>query len=390
MKILHYVNTFSIPSETFIYDQIDALQKRGIDNTVLTQERILENERPFEKVIIVRDKKNLIEEVICKIFHSDYYNFYKPERFVEVIENIQPDIIHAHFGPMGVCMHNLLKKYNLDIPLVVNFQGTDSTSMPKLDPHYAIELKKMNHYSKIRFTANSNFLKRKMIDAGLDEEKIIVVYNTFNSKFAQFRKTNYFEYGDEFKVINTGRLINWKGQKYLIEGFAKLVKEVYPNSRLTLIGYGEDKKKLQHISEKLGVEKQVKFLDIVEHSKIPKILQEHDVYIQPSIIDNDTFQEEAFGIAILEAVAVGLPVVVTNTGGMPEVIMENNGQHSFLIPEKNSNAIYETLKQMIDKKYKFQDNEKYANKLISHFSHENHIKNIIQIYDDLIQSEELT
>ena len=52
MKILHYIRTFSIPSETFIYNLICGLEEAGLDNTILTQERILEQERPFEKVIV--------------------------------------------------------------------------------------------------------------------------------------------------------------------------------------------------------------------------------------------------------------------------------------------------------------------------------------------------
>lgn len=390
MKILHYIRTFSIPSETFLYNLICGIEEAGLDNTILTQERILEQERPFEKVIVVRDKKNLIEKALFKIFHNTPYEFYKPERFIKVIESVQPDIIHAHFGPMGVFIHNLLKMYNLNIPLVISFHGTDSTSMPKLDTEYASELKKLNNYDKIIFTANSNFLKAKLIEAGLNPKKIRLIHNSFNPLFNKFKKTEWFESGKEFSVINTGRLINLKGQKYLIEGFAKFLKEVYPQSKLSLIGYGKDEKKLRKLVKELGIEKNVKFLGPVKNSKIPGILQNHDIYVQPSIRDESTFQEEAFGVAILEAIAVGLPVIVTNTGGMPEVVMENNEQYSFVIPEKNSSAIYEILKMMVDGKYRFQDNEEYARKVMNKFSYENHIKNIVALYDELIKNEENT
>ncbi len=388
MKTLHYVHTFSIISETFIYNLICGLEETGLENTVLTQERLLDQERPFEKVIVVQDKKNLIEKVSFKIFHNTPYEFYKPEKYIKVIESVQPDIIHAHFGPMGVFIHNLLKMYNLNIPLVISFHGTDSTSMPKLDTEYASELKKLNNYDTIIFTANSNFLKAKLIEAGLNPKKIRLIQNSFNPLFNKFKKTEWFESGKEFSVINTGRLINWKGQKYLIEGFAKFLKEVYPQSKLSLIGYGKDEKKLRKLVKELGIENNVKFLGPVKDSKIPEILQSHDVYVQPSIRDENTFQEEAFGIAILEAIAVGLPVIVTNTGGMPEVVMENNEQYSFVIPEKNSNSIYEILKMMVSEKYRFQDNEEYARKVTNKFSHENNIRNIVMLYSEFIENEE--
>jgi glycosyltransferase involved in cell wall biosynthesis len=366
------------------------LESKGLENFILTQERLMEQERPFEKIILVKDKENLIEKATYKIFHDDEYKFYNPTRFLNAIEEVQPDIIHAHFGPMGVTLHNLLSEYNLDIPLVISFHGTDIISMPKTDAKYAFELRKLNNYPYISFTANSNFLKNRLIESGIDKERIKVIYNTFNPLFCGFKKTQYFEYGNELKIINIARLINWKGQKYLIEGFAKFLKNTYPKAKLTLIGSGEDMVKLNKLAKKLGIENNVQFLGFVEDLEIPIILKDHDVYIQPSIRDENTFQEEAFGIAILEAIAIGLPVVVTNTGGMPEVIMENNGQYSFLIPEKDSDAIYETLKKMIDGNYKFQNNEEYSRKVLCKYSYDNHINNLIQIYEEMIQNEELT
>ena len=109
-------------------------------------------------------------------------------------------------------IHNLLKMYNLNIPLVISFHGTDSTSMPKLDTEYASELKKLNNYDKIIFTANSNFLKAKLIEAGLNPEKIRLIPNSFNPLFNKFKKTEWFESRKEFSVINIGRLIHIKGQ----------------------------------------------------------------------------------------------------------------------------------------------------------------------------------
>jgi glycosyltransferase involved in cell wall biosynthesis len=389
MKILHYIKTFSKTSETFVYDQIINLENKGIDNYVLTQGRENKNERPFDKnkIFIFNERKRfLLEKVIYKIFYWKKYKLRNEKEVKKIIEKIKPNIIHVHFGYNGIPIKKLLKKYKFNIPLVIAFHGTDIVSKPAIDFSYRQEIKKLKSYKNSLFTAHSIFLKNKMKEYKIPKEKIKIVNNTFNKNFSNTKKNDFFRHGEEFKIINTGRFVNWKGQKFLLEAFAKLIKNDYNNATLTFIGDGDNKKEIEKLAENLQIRNKVNFLGTVEHNKIPEILKKQDVYVQPSIKDHKTFQEEAFGVSILEAIAVGLPVIITNTGGMPETIIEDNQQFSFIVPEKSSEAIYQILKKMVSKEYKFIDNKEYAQWVTKKFSPENNINAIINIYKELIKN----
>ncbi|MFP4514863.1 MAG: glycosyltransferase [Parcubacteria group bacterium] len=388
MKILHYIKSFSKPSETFVYDQIINLENEGIDNYILTQNRELKKERPFneDKVCIFKERNRyLLEKLLHKIFYWKKYHLRKEKDAKKIIEKIKPDIIHAHFGYNGIFIKKLLKKYKLNIPLVIAFHGTDITSRPALDFAYRQEIKKLKTYRNSIYTAHSFFLKNKMIQYKIPKNKIEIINNTFNKNFLGTRKKNIFKKSDEFKIINIGRFVNVKGQKYLIKAFSKLLKNDYQNASLTFVGDGETKKEIEKLASDLRVRDKINFLGVIDHNKIPKILKQQSVYIQPSIKDMKTFQEESFGVSILEAIIIGLPVIVTNTGGMPETVIEDNQQFSFIVPEKDSEAIYKILKYMVSNKYKFKDNSDYSQKIIKKFSPEKNTNSIINIYKKLLK-----
>jgi len=389
MKILHYIKTFSKISETFVYDQIINLENRDIDNYILSQNRDLKKERPFNenKIYIFKERDRfLLEKALHKIFYWEKYNLRNEKEVKKIIEKLNPDIIHAHFGYNGIFIKKLLKKYKLNIPLIIAFHGTDITSKPVLDFAYRQEIKNLKTYKNSIYTANSFFLKNKMIQYGILKNKIEIVKNTFNKQFLNTKNNNFFKDGKDFKIINIARFVDIKGQKYLLKAFAKLVKNDYKNSSLTFIGDGNTKKEIEQLANALKIRNKVNFLGIVDHNKIPYILKRQNIYVQPSIKDLKTFQEESFGIVILEAIVVGLPVIVTNTGGISETVIEDDQQFSFIVPEKNPEAIYKILKKMVSNKYTFKDNANYAKKIINKFSPENNTNDIINIYKRLLKN----
>ncbi|MFW5888117.1 MAG: glycosyltransferase [Patescibacteria group bacterium] len=383
MKILHYINTFSKPSETFVYDQITNLENEGVNNYILTQKRVLKKERPFNenKIYITKERKRYTtEKALHKIFYWRKYNLRNPKKFLKVINEVNPDVIHAHFGNNGIFIKKILEKYDLNIPLIISFHGTDITSKPALDFTYRQEIKNLKTYPHLICTAHTNFLKNKLIEYEVPENKIEMLTNTYNKNFSKARKESFFNYGDTFKIVNTARFINWKGHKYLLEAFKKLVDNFYSNSELTFLGDGDTRKEMENLAEKMNIKEKVNFMGMVEHQKIPEILKDHDVYVQPSIIDPDTYQREGSPISVLEPITVGLPVIVTNTGGMPETVLEDNQQFSFIVPEKDPDAIYQIFKRMISNEYQFRDNKEYAQRVMNKFSPEKNINKTIDIY----------
>lgn len=125
--------------------------------------------------------------------------------------------------------------------------------------------------------------------------------------------------------LSTSRLTPRKGIHFLIEAFAVAAKHARVPLELRLIGEGEQRESLEARVKELGIESQVKFLGRVEHHLLPSFYQEAHVFVLPS-------KNEGMSNAALEALASGLPLIVSGTGGMQELVTDGeNGL--FIDPE---------------------------------------------------------
>jgi glycosyltransferase involved in cell wall biosynthesis len=306
-----------------------------------------------------------------------------PVMVQKAITDIDPDIIHSHFGPNGIRMNDILKKYNLNIPHLVSFHGTDINSLPDVKRNYLKNVHELCKQENTYFTAPSQFLRNKMINRGIPEEKITVVKNSFNTSFLSAEKQKEFRYGDTLKLINVGRLESVKGQKYLIEAFSKL-KGIYPNIHLTIIGKGKLESELKKVAKKYAVENEIDFLGNVSHQNIPNLLVQHDIYIQPSIITNKNVEENS-PISVLEALAVGMPVIASDIGGLKEIIkIEKNG---FLVSPKSVDDIVYRLKIFIENPKLIKEMGSYArNDVQNNYSSFSQCQVMISLYEGIIHA----
>ncbi|QLC50634.1 glycosyltransferase family 4 protein [Methanolobus zinderi] len=378
MKVLHYISDFSLPSETFIYDLINNLEKsNNSQNWIITHRRHLEHERPFEKTIII--KTHLFNKILHKVGDYHGYKMNKHEEVHDVINAIQPNIIHSHFGPNGIRMNNLLINYGFNIPQVVSFHGMDVNTLPHYRRGYLKYIQSLGEQNNVYFTSPSYFLMNKIIKLGIPPNKIFLLKNSFNPSFLENKKTNYFRHGDVFKILNVGRLETVKGQIYLIEAFS-IFSNHYPNSKLTIIGQGSLEQKLKQKAKVLGVENKIIFLGRVPHQKMPKIIADHDLYVQPSIV-NEKGEEESFSVSTLEAMAIGLPVIASKVGGLQELVKNNGG--SLVNPENSEELANEMC--AIEKKISKSIYENNRNKVIELYSPERITDDMISIYTEILQ-----
>ncbi len=160
-------------------------------------------------------------------------------------------------------------------------------------------------------------------NVGLPPEKVAVVYNGVDTEaFAPAdtddpaRAATRAELGIESgeKVIGTvGHLNRQKGHDVLIEAMAKVL-EREPAARLVIAGRGPLRKRLEALAVKRGVAEKVTFAGLV--SDVARLLKAFDVFAFPSLW-------EGFGIALVEAMATGLPVVASETGGITEIVQDS-------------------------------------------------------------------
>ncbi len=127
---------------------------------------------------------------------------------------------------------------------------------------------------------------------------------------------------DAFLIVSVGRLVGWKGLHVVVEALTGI-----PNAHYLAIGDGPDRGQLEREAARLGESGRVHFAGEAQHRDLPALLNCGDIFVQPSI------GEEAFGISVVEAMACGLPALVSDQGGLREIVRD--GECGRLLPPGN-------------------------------------------------------
>ena len=185
----------------------------------------------------------------------------------------------------------------------------------------------------------------------LKDKKRATIYNGISNAFFESPIKSKFK-TESINVIYIGRLVKVKGVDRLINVISSLDKDKY-NINLTIVGEGEERKNLELLVKEKGVTSKVNFTGI--QSNVIEWLDKSDIFVYPSI------WEEAFGISVIEAMARGCIPLVSNRGGLPEVVDYNN-MYLFnneeelkqkIIELKNSNNVEKLIKDCVEQAKKF-------------------------------------
>jgi len=184
---------------------------------------------------------------------------------------------------------------------------------------------------------------------GLPPEKIEVIWNGIElERFTDVRRSNALRKAlgldESIPIIGTvGSLTPKKGHRFLIQAVPMVLAHC-PETHFVFVGEGELRESLYSLSHRLGVEQYVHFLG--QREDVPSLLSQFDIFVFPSAFEAGQRIGETFGIALVEAMAAGLPVVATRFSGIPEVV--EDGVTGLLVPPGDSqslaNAIVTLLK----------------------------------------------
>jgi len=139
------------------------------------------------------------------------------------------------------------------------------------------------------------------------------------------------------KIVGcVGNLKKIKGHQYLLDAFSKLLKH-YPDSVLVLVGDGEERESIEQHIRKNGIESKVRLLGA--RDDVISLLQVFDIVVSSSL-------SEGLSNALIEAAASSLPIVATDVGGNPEIVIK--GENGLLVPAKDSMAMYQALLKLFE------------------------------------------
>lgn len=236
------------------------------------------------------------------------------------------DIIHAHYAvPQGLL--GLLLKYTRRRPLVITVHGSDITVLsknPVLRPILGFVLKNADNVIAV-----STFLKGEVERLGVPKGKVEVIYGGVTIVTIPEKEEAFDPAGRV--IVFVGSLVPQKGVDTLIESFKEIkIKD----TSLVIVGDGPERKRLEALA--MGI-KDIQFLGRREGLK--SILTKSDVLVLPS-------REEGFGLVLLEAMALGTPVVATNVGGIPEIV--EDGVSGILVEKDNPKQLADAVVKVLE------------------------------------------
>lgn len=233
------------------------------------------------------------------------------------------DVLHAHYAiPHAVSAYLCRQMLGRGAPkIVTTLHGTDITLVGLDDSFY--EITRFSLLESDGVTAVSNYLARQVRQRFKLESDVTTIYNFIDlERFSPSNRDgavrSRFACGDEALV---GHLSNFRWVKRVpdvVRVFQRIVLHV--PACLVMIGDGPDLPAVKLVADELGVLDRIKFLGSEQDAAA--LLPALDLFLLPS-------EQESFGLAALEAMACGVPVIASNVGGLPELVTEGEAGHLF-------------------------------------------------------------
>jgi len=311
MRVAHICTKFNRTSETFVYDIVLGLERAGIENHVLTAERVNAAERPFERVRILPIPLWRQAAFAIRKRWLGVYRFPLPRQATrQALREIRPDIILAHFGGTGAAIAPVARE--LGIPLVVVFHAFDLFMRQFRPKTYAALWE-----AGAQAVAVSEHGKRRLLELGCPAKRARVIHCGVD--LSRFATDAAQPNGTGFRLVSIGRLVEKKGFDDLLRAVARIQQHLAEPVRLDIWGDGPLKNTLEDLTCKLGLRRVVTFQGVAASAFVPQLLRQYDAFVLASKTarNGDT---EGIPITILEAQATGLPVVATRHAGIPEAL----------------------------------------------------------------------
>jgi len=253
------------------------------------------------------------------------------------INNLNPQVIHAHFGRGGALVLPLAQK--LGLPLYVTYHGGDATKYTHqksriIPTIYQRRLKNLQSYAN-GFLCVSKFIAQRLADQGFPRHKLITHYIGINCK--NIIKPTI----KNGPMLFVGRLTKKKGVDLLLKAIRKLQEKKGPLPSLYIAGSGSQEASLKKLANGL---KTIKFIGWQNHIALQKIMKDAQAVIVPSR-EADDGDCEGLPTVILEAIRAGTVVIATNHAGIPEIIEDKVS--GLLTPEGDINALADSLQYVM-------------------------------------------
>ena len=307
------------------------------------------------------------------LFHYQPYELALSSKLVDMVKLHKIDLLHVHYAIphayAGYMAKQMLKSEGIKIPMVTTLHGTDITLVGK-HPFYKTAVTFSINKSDVVTSVSQN-LKEETYSLFDIKNDIHVIPNFIElDKIKNISKiaTNRSVMANENEKIIT-HISNFRKVKRIpdvIDIFYKIQQKI--PSKLMMVGDGPEKEAAENLCYKLGISDKVIFFG--NSNEIDKILSFTDLFLLPS-------ETESFGLAALEAMAWGVPVISSNTGGLPEVNFD--GISGYLSDVGNTLEMSQNAIKILENEDTLLEFKNNATNTAKQFD----IKNVVTLYENL-------
>jgi glycosyltransferase involved in cell wall biosynthesis/Flp pilus assembly protein TadD/ubiquinone/menaquinone biosynthesis C-methylase UbiE len=335
-KIVVVQGGFPAVSATFILDQITGLMDRGFEvETWATY-------NPHEKTVHQDVYRYGLLEKTRYLQLPPQSLVTEPERWVAAFQQLnrihdidEVDAFHVHYGPNFNLLQPLFRC--LEKFILVSFHGYDVSSHLRTHGNncYDYLFKRAN-----MITAPSAYIRDVLAARGCSRDRILVHRCGVNlNAFCPGRQKHQQA---PTTLLTVARLVEKKGIEYALKAFAELPDR--SDLQYRIIGDGPLREELNELVGRLGLQNEVTFLGAQEKARVVEEMANADIFVLTSVTASDG-DEEGLPVSLIEAHAMGLPVVSTRHSGIPELVI--HGQSGLLAKERDVKGIAENMELLI-------------------------------------------
>lgn len=272
------------------------------------------------------------------LFKYQPYELALSSKLVDVVKLYDIDVLHVHYAIphayAGYMAKKMLEEEGIFLPMVTTLHGTDITLVgnhPFYKPAVTFSINKSDVVTSVSQSLKEDTMRLFDIKVPIEVVPNFINLEKHENKTFTNCQREIMASDDEFIITHVSNFRKVKRIDDVVKVFYNLQK-IIP-AKLMMVGEGPEKEVAEEMCQQLGIEDKVVFFG--NSDEVFKILCFTDVFLLPS-------EKESFGLAALEAMACGVPVISTNTGGLPEVNVHN--ESGFLsdvgnVEEMTQNAI---------------------------------------------------
>ncbi|WP_417557548.1 N-acetyl-alpha-D-glucosaminyl L-malate synthase BshA [Mesoflavibacter zeaxanthinifaciens] len=272
------------------------------------------------------------------LFHYQPYELALSSKLVDMVKLHKIEVLHVHYAiPHAYAAYmaqKMLLEEGIYVPIVTTLHGTDITLVgnhPFYKPAVTFSINKSDAVTTVSQSLKEDTLRLFNIKKEINVVANFIDISRFNHDFTDCQRA-MMATEDEKIITHISNMREVKRIPDVIKVFYNIQKEI--PAKLMMVGEGPEREPAERLCEELGIADKVVFFG--NSNEIDRILCFSDLFLLPS-------KTESFGLSALEAMASGVPVISSNTGGIPEVNKE--GFSGFLsevgdVEDMSKNAIY--------------------------------------------------